>query len=379
MKVVMVSPNFHPYVGGAERQALELSKALHSQGIDVSVLTRSRPGLPKSQTLDGVRIYRLFAPGGYPSIGFMAAVFGWLWSHSSEWDVVHAHLAGSHALPAALMAKLLRRPAFVKIGGGRGIGEVAVSTRSVRGRLKWRTLRWLRPRLVAVTADLADELAEHDVDLPVSIIPNGVDTERFKPAPQEIKESLRQQSLDWPRGLSFIYAGRLAPEKRLGDFIGAFAEALKRTSVSAHFILAGEGPEEPGLRETAEKAGLLEKGVHFRGAVDELEQKIYPMADVFVLPSESEGLSNALLEAMSCGLAVIASRVGGTVQVVEDGQSGILFKSGDREEMTRSIERLLRRPEDVHRMGVRAREIILAGYDLRRVASRYRELYGDKI
>ena len=375
MKVVMVSPNFHPFVGGAERQALELSRALHAQGVDVVVLTRSRTGQPARQKLEGIDVVRLWTPGRFASIGFMVSVFFWLWSKSTEWEVVHIHLAGSHALPAAFAARLLRRPAFVKIGGGRGIGEVAASMRTVAGRLKWRAMVWLRPRLVAVTPDLAAELAEHGIELPVSVIPNGVDTERFRPVPDEQKESLRHRALEWPGGLSFIYAGRLAPEKRLADFIRAFARALSAARLRAHFLLAGEGPEEPALREAAEKVGLLENGVYFRGTVEELEHNVYPLADVFVLPSESEGLSNALLEAMSCGLAVLASRVGGTALVVEDGQSGLLFAPGDEDAMSRAVERLLRQPEEVRRMGVRAREKILAGYDLRRIAGRYLELY----
>src|SRR6185369_7923042 len=130
------------------------------------------------------------------------------------------------------------------------------SSRRLLGRWKWRALGWLKPRLIAVTADLAAELQEHDIDLPVTVIPNGVDTEKFKPVAEHAKEELRQRALDWPSGLSFIYAGRLAPEKRLGDFIEAFAQALKATGVRAHFLMAGEGPEEPALREAAEKVGL---------------------------------------------------------------------------------------------------------------------------
>jgi len=374
----MISPNFHPYVGGAERQALELSKTLQTLGVQVTVLTRHRKGLAHEESVEGVPVKRLWAPRGAlsGSLGFMISVFAWLWAHEFAWDVVHVHLAGSHTLPAALAGKLLMRPVFVKIGGGRGIGEIALSSKTVSGRLKLKALGWFKPRITAVTPSLVEELEEYGLDLPVIVVPNGVDTLRFKPpAPGETKKSLRQEVLSWPQGLSFVYVGRLAPEKRLAGFIKAFAQALSETNAQAHFLVTGEGIEGPALRSLADKLGLLNKSVYFRGNVTELEKEVYLLADIFVLPSQSEGLSNALLEAMSCGLAILASRVGGTQDAVQDGVSGILFGPGDEDGMKRGIKRFLESPGDAQAMGLRARETALERFDLRQVAQQYLNLY----
>ena len=212
--VVMVSPNFHPYVGGAEKQALELSKALCGSGLEVTVLTRRVLGLPAREVIGGVRIWRLpvLRMGLLDPLSFMAGVFAWLVLSSQTWRVVHVHLAGSPAVAAALAARILGRQAIVKVGGGRGIGELAVSSGTPSGRLKLGVLEMLAPLFVSVTGDLVEELREHGLgQAPVAVVPNGVDTEAYVPAPAAGKASARA-GLGWPAsGLAFLFVGGWRP------------------------------------------------------------------------------------------------------------------------------------------------------------------------
>lgn len=209
LRVVMISPNFPPYVGGAERQALELSKALQALGVGVTVLTGRRQGLAAEEVVEGIEVNRLWAPGPgtIGSLGFVISTFSWLWAHSFEWDVAHVHLAGSHTLPAALACKFLMRPVFVKVGGTNGIGEIAVSSKTVLGRLKLAALKWLKPRFIAVTKDLTAELREYGLDTNTPLIPNGVDVQRFQPVSAQQKQELRK-SWGWPeQAFCFLYTG----------------------------------------------------------------------------------------------------------------------------------------------------------------------------
>lgn len=374
--VVMVSPNFHPYVGGAEKQALEVSKALRALGVPVVVLTRRKGALAARETVDGVAVRRLpaWGRGLADSLVFMASTFAWLARHAGDYAAVHVHLAGSQALSAALAGRLLDKRVVVKLGGGRGIGELAASGRTWTGRLKLRALGGLKPQFVAVTRDLVAELAEHGLGrAPVVVVPNGVDTKRYRPVDPEVKAALRTK-LGWPEGLCLLYVGRLSPEKRLGPFMDVLAAALKETRAQACFILIGTGPEEARLKEWARTAGLGER-VRFRAPTPEVAGA-YSAADVFVLPSISEGLSNALLEAMASGCAVLASRVGGTPEAVREGASGLLFQPTDAAELKGRLEKFLLNPGLARTMGKAAREDAAARFDLGVVARRYMELYG---
>ncbi|MFA5138505.1 MAG: glycosyltransferase family 4 protein [Elusimicrobiota bacterium] len=368
--VVMLTPGFHPVVGGAEKQALELSKALAAKGWSVHVLTRSLPGLPAEDTVAGLPVHRVRAGGRgvFNALSFMTSSALWLLRRAADYGAIHVHLAGSPALAACVAGRLLDKRVIVKVGGGAGIGELAVSGRTLPGRLKLALLRFFRPVLVAVTRELLPELERFGLAKGARVVPNGVDVRRYQPVPPERKDALRRK-LCIPAGLCFLYVGRLAPEKRLPRFAKSFAQALIRSGARASLVIVGAGPEEAALRDLP----LL-----LRPPTDKIEE-YYAAADVFVLPSISEGLSNALLEAMASGLAVLASRVGGTREAVEEGVSGLLFAPADEEELAKKLDSVLSAPELAARLGRAAREAAVARFSLEKVAEEYVKIYQEGI
>lgn len=374
LSVLMVSASFHPYVGGAEKQALELSAALRDRGLNVRVVTRRLPGLPAREELRGVPVARLWCLGGglLNALSFMASLLLHLWSQAPFYEAIHVHLAGSPALAASLAGRLLGKPVFVKLGGGRGIGELAASSASLSGRLKIKLLSWLKPRFVAVARELAQEAAAYLGSVPLHILPNGVDTERYRPVAAAEKEAMRRR-LGWPSGLGFLYVGRISPEKRLPRFLEAWAEAAAKAEVLSFAAFVGEGPELRLLEEIARRGPLRDR-VYFHAPMEDI-QAAYAAAEVFVLPSVSEGLSNALLEAMASGLAILGSRVGGTAEAVEEARSGFLFAPDDASDMRRQLGKFFAHPELCARLGQAARQAALERYCLAGVARRYEELY----
>jgi glycosyltransferase involved in cell wall biosynthesis len=368
LSVVMVSAGFWPAVGGAERQALELSAALVARGHRVTVLTRRLPGQAARETVRGVSVRRLPGPalGALDAPAFLLGAFAWLLLHWTEWDAVHAHLAGSPALAAAAAGRLLGRPALVKLGGGRGIGELAVSSRTALGRAKLTALAALRPRLLAVVPDLADEARGFLNGARIEVLPNGVDAERFAPADAARRRELRAR-LGWAQDATvFLYTGRFSPEKRLPWFLRLWRAASGDRALA---VLVGDGPERAAV--AAEAAGGRARVLDAR---DELAG-LYAAADVFFLPSTSEGLSNALLEAMSSGLAPLASRVGGTAETVVDGRTGLLFERDDEAGLAAAVKRLCSDPGLAARLGAAARADALERYSLGRVVARLEALY----
>jgi glycosyltransferase involved in cell wall biosynthesis len=307
------------------------------------------------------------------SATFLCSLWRWLWARSVSYDVIHVHLAGSPALAAALAAKVLGKRVVVKLGGGRGIGELAASSRTAAGLLKLAALRLLKPQFVAVARELSEEAACYLGQVPVHLIPNGVDTAVYQPAGCGQKAALRRR-LGWPEsGLGFLYVGRFSPEKRLTMFLEVWSELAKKTAAGAFVAFVGEGIERAGLEDGARRQRL--PGRIFIHPPTAEVSPLYAAADVFVLPSVSEGLSNSLLEAMASGLAVLGSRVGGTREAVADGESGFLFEPQDEGDLRRQMRKLLDRPVLAAKLGVAARRAAVERYSMEKVAQAYEELY----
>jgi glycosyltransferase involved in cell wall biosynthesis len=371
LSVVMVSAGFWPTVGGAERQALEQSAALAARGHRVTVLTRKVAGLPSREELRGVVVRRLpvLGSGTLDALSFMVCAFAWLLLHWMEWDAVHAHLAGSPAIAAAAAGRLLGRPVLVKLGGGRGIGELATSSKTRSGRCKLRVLSALKPRFLAVVPDLADEAREFLGSVDLTVLPNGVDAVKFSPVSTKRKQELRK-ALGWPTDQTiFLYTGRFSWEKRLSWFLGLWRGAAGPQSAA---VLVGDGP----LREEVTQAAVSASARVLSPREDLAE--LYAAADVFFLPSTSEGLSNALLEAMASGLAILGSRVGGTAQTVRDNVTGLLFERDDEAALRSAVARLVGDSGLRRALGAEGREEALRRYSIDAVVTRLESLYrGD--
>ena len=373
--VVMVSAGFWPVLGGAERQALELSRALMARGWTVKVLTRRVPGTGDRELVQGVPVRRLrvIGSGAVESFAFMVAAFGWLLKHGHSFDAFHAHLAGSPSVAAALAGRWLGRPVVVKLGGGPGIGEMAVSARSGLGRLKLRALASLKPRFTAVAAEVAAEARGLLGVSNIELLPNGVDTGRFRPVDAAERGRLRA-SLGWPaEGPLMLYCGRFSIEKRLPWLAKLFLWETRELK-GARLVLVGDGPERAELEALEAGSGgrlLLQPAV-------EDPAPLYAAADAFALVSASEGLSNALLEAMSSGCAILASAVGGTPEAVEHEKSGLLFARDDEKPARELLGRLMKDAALRSRLGAGARERALSNFALDRVVERLERLYsGD--
>jgi len=367
MKVAMISARFHPYVGGAEKQALELSVALRARGAEIQVVTRRENGCPAVEEVRGVPVRRLAAFG---SPAFMVSLAAYLFSKGKGFDVYHSHLASSHAVVAALAARLFGAKAVVKLGGGVGVGEIARSRGTALGRLKLAALAALKPTLVAVNADQPAELNGTGLEkLPLHVIPNGVDLETYKPAREELRRELRK-SFQW-EGKVFLFVGRLDSDKGQSEALSVFLEGFKRAGSPGLFVVVGEGPKRAQLEARARELGLG-ASVRFMGAAQGDVSLVYRGADVFVQPSHSEGLSNALLEALASGLPVLASKVTGIEGLIEDGRQGRLFDPRSAADVERVLKELASaRLED---MGREARAKADA-YSIEKAAGRYLELY----
>jgi glycosyltransferase involved in cell wall biosynthesis len=176
-----------------------------------------------------------------------------------------------------------------------------------------------------------------------------------------------------------LTVGRTVPVKGQALLVESLAE-LHRRGLATRLTIVGDGPQLPELRRLAERRGVAEH-VEFVGPVgqDRL-RSFYERADVFALPSFAEGVPIVLMEAMATGLPVVASRITGIPELVEEGVSGLLVVPGDGFDLTGALERLLREsPERRAEMGAAGRAKVVAEFDIERTARELLAVYGERI
>jgi glycosyltransferase involved in cell wall biosynthesis len=166
----------------------------------------------------------------------------------------------------------------------------------------------------------------------------------------------------------------LRPEKRVDLFIQAAKKVLQR-GLDIEFAVAGEGPERVRLEKLIEEAGIAGR-VHLLGAVGDVPGFLAAL-DIGVLCSDTEGLSNAIAEYMAAGLAIIASAVGGNLELLSHSETAILTRPGDADDLARAIMQLLQSPEQRGRLGKQARLAVERRFGDCDSAERHQELYRD--
>lgn len=284
--------------------------------------------------------------------------------------VVHTRNWGAiEAIPAARLAGV---PVIIHSEHGYEVENLEGLPR--RQRAFRRVVYGMTDSVFAVTRELRDYHAKQAFVRPdqIGVIYNGVDTQRFSPNP-EFRGRVRKEL-----GISdncFVAGsvGRMVPIKDYPGFLQA-AERLLHGGLNLHVLLVGKGPELESIERQVRNSSLLARSVTLTGASDRVPEILNAM-DVFVLPSLGEGMSNTLLEAMSCGLPVVASRAGGNPEVVEDQKSGRLFAPGDQQDLANQLGRLAASVESRRQFGQNARERVIRLFSLDGMMQRYRDLY----
>ena len=369
MRVCYVVSYFHPFASGAEGQALAQGLELARRGHVVHVVTRAVPGYPvNDEDYHGVFIHRWIrtAEGG-PLFGlsFVSGVIAALRRLRPEIDVVHTHQGLWEAVATGLARPLLLgKPTLVQPASSGYYGE-ADELRRTRGAGLLRRAILANTAFAAISAEIEQQWRELGVDERRMIrMVSGVNAVEFHPGSSSVDADL----LPRPRA---IFTGRLHPQKNLPLLLEAWTDVARRSP--ANLILVGPGNDRQRLSELAGSLGLADR-VQFTGAVDNPAEYLRA-ADIFVLPSVAEGMSNSLLEAMATALPCVVSGIAGNTDLIADGQDGRLVREARAGEWSRILLELLDHPEEARRLGVAARSRIEHEFALPVVVDRYLQLY----
>lgn len=290
-------------------------------------------------------------------------------------DIVHAQGWGTFIEGlAAAKCRAARRPAFIHAYHGKCMEDVEHGV-PLRRRVAQRIAHLWTDACVAPAAHMAEEYAR-TVRLPrdrIDLIHNGIDTRMFG---RGLKRGSRGTLGLRPDDFVVGFVGRLDPVKNLRGIVETFAlfrRALGPDAARARLLIVGDGCGRNGAEEAAAARRVGEQVV-FAGLRTDIPECMAAM-DVYLQPSFYEGHSITILEAMATGLPVISSAVGGTPEIIRHGVSGLLFRPGEHEAMSRAILRLFRQPAMAAAIGGLGQRRVSEAFSVSRMVDGYEELY----
>jgi sugar transferase (PEP-CTERM/EpsH1 system associated) len=285
------------------------------------------------------------------------------------------HSRNLAALDAQLPAWLARVPVRIHGEHGRDVQDLDGGSR----RYQWlrRGFRPLIHRYVPLSRDL-EQYLRGPVGIPegrIRLICNGVDTDCFRPVmarPKVLPAGFAGEGT-----LVIGTVGRLEPVKDQLSLVKAFVELVHSAPDGdrLRLMLVGEGSLRAPIETLLAETGLADQ-VWLAGARDDVPALMAAM-DLFVLPSLAEGISNTILEAMACGLPVVATRVGGNAELVVEGRTGALVERANPAAMAAALAGYVHDPERRRDHGAAARQRIEEGFSLAGMVARYTDLYDE--
>lgn len=370
--ILIFTTAFRPFIGGSELAIEEIAKRLPRLNFHI-ITPRSRKDLPAEEAVGNINIHRIGF--GVYADKFLFPLSGFFYSRrllpKDKRTILHAYQA-SHGAGAAWLAKIFfpRNILLLTLQEGKDLKRQGLFINFFR-------------QLIIKKADYATVISRYlgeyvlkiSKGLGVEIIPNGVDVESFskKFSYGELTDLETRLGVK-PDDRVIISVSRLVPKNGLDLLIRAVAVLNKDGRTSHKLILAGEGSQKDGLRKLAEELNIEDKIV-FAGSVNRHDLPLYlKMSDVFVRPSRSEGLGISFLEAMAAEIPIIAPKVGGIPDFLEDGKTG-LFSTFEPEDIAFKVRIVLEndklREEIINNAVILVRE----RYNWDKIAEEFGKLY----
>ncbi len=415
LRIYIAISTFHPLVGGAEKQALLQARSLRERGHQATIVTfHHEKRWQVREVIEGVPVLRVAGrllgereklPRVLQRLVYLVAmlVMGWtLWQHRHRYDLLHVYHLNLLALPAALVCRLTGKPLVVAVRSallpGRSVlgnrtndrttmDRDRVTTRIIHDladleRFGWPVVRFARYLLrckhvmiVLLSSRMREYLAVHDFNLPnIQLIPNGVDTRRFQVMQATCAARVGNYSDNCLEAhlQTVVCVSRLSYEKGIDVLLLAW-QLVHKEVPQARLVIVGGGPLEAKLVGMVEALGMA-GCVEFMGMQDDVPAQLQ-QGSFAVLPSRHEGMPNAMLEAMACGLPCVATRVSGSEDIIEQGVNGLLVEIEDYRDMARALLVLLRDAALARKLGYAARATIEQRYAIERVMDSYVKLY----
>ncbi|MFP5236286.1 MAG: N-acetyl-alpha-D-glucosaminyl L-malate synthase BshA [Acidobacteriota bacterium] len=368
----------YPTYGGSGVVATELGIELAALGHEVHFISYSQPFRLNGR--DGGIFYHEVPVSNYPLFEFppydlalasrMAEV-----AEFYDLDLLHVHYAIPHSVSALLARQMLaargRRLPFVTTLHGTDITLVGLD------RSYLPITRYAIQESDGVTSISeylkAKTLADFNIDREIAVVPNFVNCDVYQPIRDEDARACARKRFAAPDEKILIHLSNFRPVKRVVDVVKVFAKVQQE--IPAQLILVGDGPDRSAAEWLAHDLKIQSR-VHFLGKQESVNE-LLPLADLMLLPSELESFGLAALEAMACKVPTIATRVGGVPELIDDGETGLLFPVGDVDAMAAAAINLLQSPDRLQTMRDTARRAAQKRFCTTLVIPQYVKFYGS--
>jgi N-acetyl-alpha-D-glucosaminyl L-malate synthase BshA len=368
MRIVILVWLFPPrFIGGTEIATYNIAKHLAKRGYDVHIVTSWAKGLPKKSFEQGFHIHRIYAPRIRILGSIKWCIHVLLLLKRLRPDVIHTQGMGMSL--DCFFAKMLFEKPYIIWGQG---SDVYLSWR-FKGMISRLVLK-NADAVIALTKDMEKRMKKF-CNRYIHVIPNGIDLKVFeKSSPRKLLPNL--QITNSERILLFV--GTLRPVKGLKYLIQAM-NILRNTGVEkVKLIIIGDGEERQALKHLVKQLHLEDRVIFVGKIPNEKVPNYMTIADIFVLPSLSEGFPIVTLEAMASGLPIIASRIGGMPEIVEDGVNGFLVEPANPRDIAEKVTFLLKDEELRGRISKKNKEKI-KNYSWEKIIEKLEEIFLEVI
>ncbi len=372
MKILVIIYEFPPIGGGGGRAAYDICKALAARGHEVTVLTAHMRGLPKRERKDGIRLVRVsslrteaFAASFTTMLAFILAGFwvglGLLIFHRPH--IIHTHFAVPSGALAWALSTLTGVPYILTAHLGDVPGGVPEKTAS------W--FRWLQPftkpiwkraKKVIAVSEFTRQLALKHYDVHIQVIPNGADVLRLLPRPLETNRPPR-----------LVFAGRFVSQKNPLAIVRILAQ-LKNLDWTCAML--GDGPLFAEVKHAIETHRLQERFYLSGWVTPEDVIQEFSKSDILLMPSFSEGLPVVGVQALTKGLAIVASDIGGFLDLVEHEKNGYLIEAHNETAFAQGIKNLISNPALLKTFRQASLEKAKR-FDIEKIADEYEQIMQD--
>ena len=335
-KILFISNGFYPKARGAEIQMENLARYFQKKGHTIEVLTlKYDNNLADFENINGLDVLRISYPQ-IKGIGTVVYLFKFAVKIRKEiknWDAFYVVIPEYLAFFVSLFGALNNKKVILKFTGIGDLGAGYINKLFMPKLLFWGIRK--AAFFIAVSQTMVDDIASYKFTKDkIKLIPNAVNTDQFKPVSVTEKIQLKKQS-GFDSDFVAVFVGKLIDFKGVEYLVEAWKKFVEENNKNAILLMAGQGPLEKKL-ESFVSENKLEKNIRLLGVRRDISD-LMQLSDIFILPSYTEGLSNTLLEAMSCGLPAVCTRISGNIDLVTDGQNGLLYEAGDKQALFEKI------------------------------------------